>query len=90
MRAEGASTNDRGNITKSSMPGVLAQQALTGNDALRENFNLTSNREIKPTCSGKLLSNQYTLSVRFAHSISCDCCSDKLRASIPIVCIRLT
>ena len=55
MRAEGASTSDRGNITKSSMPGVLALQSLTGNNALRESFNLESHREIKPTCSGKLL-----------------------------------
>lgn len=46
---------------------------------------MPDNGKIKPTCSGKLLSNQYFLSITCNHDISCECCSDKVRASIPIV-----
>ena len=55
------------------------------NSAIREAFNLQSNREIKPTCSGKLLSNSYSLSVSMNHDISCDCCSNRVGVSLPIV-----
>ena len=30
MSSEGASTSDRGNITKTSMPGIMASQTATG------------------------------------------------------------
>lgn len=85
MKSQGSSTADNGNVYKKSLKGIQAGHSLTGNDAIREAFNLHSQREIKPTCSGKLLSNQYSLSVRLAHDITCECCSDTVVASIPIV-----
>lgn len=45
-------------------------------------------QEIKPTCSGKLLSSQYALSIRMNHDISCQCCSDSIGSSIPIVLVQ--
>lgn len=71
MKSQGASTRDAGNITSSGMPGVLAKQSRLSDNPIFENFKLDAKRKIKPTCSGKLLSNQYHLSVRFSHNISC-------------------
>lgn len=47
------------------------------------------NPDIKPTCSGKLLSSQYTLSISMNHDISCSCCSNHIGSSIPIVHLEL-
>ena len=51
---------------------------------------MPANENIKPTCSGKLLSNQYQLSIYCNHDISCECCSDKVSSSIPIVPFQIT
>lgn len=56
-----------------------------GNEAIRESFQLLSGQEIKPTCSGKLLSSTYSLGVGMNHDINCACCSDRIGGSIPIV-----
>jgi hypothetical protein len=60
-----------------------------GNDAIRETFQLPPSAELKPTCSGKLLSCSYTLGVGMVHDISCDCCSNSIGGSIPIVIIEI-
>ena len=46
---------------------------------------MPNNDRMKPTCSGKLLSSQYMLSIKMNHDISCECCSDPVGSSIPIV-----
>ncbi len=50
---------------------------------------MPNNPEIKPTCSGKLLSSTYRLSIYLKHDISCECCSQQVGASIGIVNIHL-
>lgn len=85
MRSNQSSTSDHGTIFTKQINGVAAGQSAVGQNAIREAFNLQSNREIKPTCSGKLLSNTYNLSVMMNHDVSCDCCSDRVGSSIPII-----
>ena len=43
-----------------------------------------SNHQIKPSCSGKLLSNNYNINVRLNHDIG-SCCPTGIGSSIPIV-----
>jgi len=43
-----------------------------------------SNKEIKPTCSGKLLSSYFDLTVKLDFDIACECCSQS-----PVVSLRI-
>ena len=92
MRSGGAATSDGGSIYRKQLNGVPAGLAkivtfflFQGNDAIRETFQLPPSDSLKPTCSGKLLSCGYTLSVGMVHDISCDCCSNKIGGAISIV-----
>ena len=40
--------------------------------------------DVKPTCTGNLLSSQYYLSVKLNHDIACECCSDIVQSRIPM------
>lgn len=71
MRSQGQSTSDSGTIFSKTVNGVAAGRKSTGNEAIREAFTLQSNQELKPTCSGKLLTNEFALNVRLQHDISC-------------------
>lgn len=44
MKSQGSSTSDNGNIFKKSLNGMLAGHSATGEDAIREAFNLHSQR----------------------------------------------
>jgi hypothetical protein len=44
-----------------------------------------SNTEIKPTCSGKLLSSYFDLTVRMELDVMCECCSQIPTATLRIV-----
>lgn len=89
MRSNQNSTSDSRTMFSKSINGLRAGDKCTGNEAIRESFPLQSNQELKPTCSGKLLSSEFSLSVTLRHDISCECCSDQVGASIPVVSIML-
>jgi len=46
---------------------------------------MPNNPNIKPTCSGKLLSSEYRLGIKLNHDITCECCSHVIGSSIPVV-----
>jgi hypothetical protein len=89
MRSNQNSTSDSRTMFSKSINGLKAGDKCTGNEAIRESFPLQSNQELKPTCSGKLLSSDFSLSVTLRHDISCECCSDQVLASIPVVSIMI-
>lgn len=84
LRSTESSTADRHHVFGKSVPGLPAGTKMVGNEAIREGFKLISNNEIKPTCSGKLLSSYFDLEVSLAFDVACDCCS-----SIPVVSLRI-
>jgi NAD-dependent oxidoreductase involved in siderophore biosynthesis len=43
-----------------------------------------SSKEIKPTCSGKLLSSYFDLTVQLNFDVACECCSQS-----PVVSLRI-
>ena len=85
MRSQGRSTGDHYTIFRKSINGVPMGMAFVGDKAIRESFQMPIKQELKPTCSGTLLSSQYQLSIKMNHDISCECCSTIIGSSIPIV-----
>jgi len=89
LRSQGRSTSDNYTIFTKVVGGVAAGGACLGPQAIRESFQMPIKAELKPTCSGKLLSSQYYLSIKMNHDISCECCSDVIQSGINIVIISL-
>lgn len=85
LRSNQSSTSDTYNVFSKSAPGMPAGTKMVGNEAIREGFKLMSNSEIKPTCSGKLLSSRFDLTVRLGFDTTCDCCGTTPAVGLNIV-----
>ena len=85
LRSQGRSTSDSRRFFSKTLNGVMAGEKLEGAGCINETFQMPNNPEIKPTCSGSLLSSQYSISIALNHEINCSCCSDKVGSTIPIV-----
>lgn len=85
LRSNQSSTSDTYNVFSKNIAGMPAGTKMVGNDAIKEGFKLMANSEIKPTCSGKLLSSQFDLGVRCSYDTTCDCCGRTPAVGIRIV-----
>lgn len=85
MRSQGTSTSSAFKVFTKSMAGVAANQSKVGPGAIMDTFQLQSNKEIKPTCSGKLLSSQFFVTIFPHYDFGCDCCTEGISVAIPIV-----
>lgn len=85
LRSNASSTSDTYNVFSKNIAGMPAGTKMVGNEAIREGFKLMSNSEIKPTCSGKLLSSRFDLTVRLGFDTTCDCCGSVPATGINIV-----
>lgn len=84
LRSAQSSTADTHHVFGKRVPGLPAGTKMVGNEAIKEGFKLLTNSELKPTCSGKLLSSHFDLSISLGYDVACDCCS-----SVPVVSLRI-
>lgn len=71
MRSQGHSTSVPRTFFTKTINGLNGGESLVGEKAIRDQFMMPLNPEIKPTCSGKLLSSNYSLNIMLHHDISC-------------------